>query len=186
MWELDHKEVWGQKNWCFQTVVLEKTLESSLNKKETKSVNPKGNQPWIFIGRIDAEAEAPILWLHDVKSQIIGKDPDAGKDWGQEKKGTTEDEMVGGHHQFNEHEFKRTPGDSEGQRTLAGCNSWVVKCQTWFRNWTTIQKDIHSAQLSKKSILFYLKSSLFHMSLKLLCFWEPLQGLILLVHNYDR
>ena len=87
MWEFDHKEDSVLKNWCFRTMVLEKTLESPLDSKEVKPVNPKGNQPWIFIGKIDAEAEAPILWLPDVKSQIIGKDPDAGKDWGQEEKG---------------------------------------------------------------------------------------------------
>ena len=92
MWELDHKEGWAPKNWCFPTVVLEKTLESPLNNKEIKPVNPKGNQPWIFIGRVDAEA--PILWPPDVKSQLTGKDPDAGKDWRQEEKGMTEDEMV--------------------------------------------------------------------------------------------
>ena len=87
MWELDHKEGWAPKNWCFGTVVLEKTLESSLDRKESKPVNLKGNQPWILIGRTDAEAEAPILWPPDVKSRLIGKDPDSGKDWGQEEKG---------------------------------------------------------------------------------------------------
>ena len=92
MWELDLKEGWAPKNWCFQTVVLEKTLESPLDSKEIKSVNPKGNQPWIFIGRTDAEA--PILWPPDSKSRLIGKDPDAKKDWGQEEKRATEDEMV--------------------------------------------------------------------------------------------
>ena len=94
--------------------MLEKTLESLLDCKEIKPVNPKGNQPWIFIGRTDAEAETPILWLPDAKNQLIGKDPDAGKDWRQEEKGTTEDEMVGWHHQLSEHEFKQIPGDSEG------------------------------------------------------------------------
>ena len=92
--ELDHKESWGPKKWCFQIVVLEKILESPLDCKEIKPVNPKGNQSWIFIGRTDAEAEAPTLWPPDVKNWLIGKDPDAGKDWGQEEKGTTEDEMV--------------------------------------------------------------------------------------------
>ena len=115
MWELDHKEGWAPKNWCFWTVVLEKTLESPLDCKESKPVNTKGNQSWTFIGRTDAEAEAPILWSPDVKSQLIGKDPDAEKDWRQEEKGTTEDEMVGWHHQFNEHEFEQTLGDGEGQ-----------------------------------------------------------------------
>ena len=93
MWELDHKEGLAQKNWCFRTVVLEKTLEMPLDCKEIKAVNPKGNQFWIFIGRTDAEAEPPVLWPSDVKSRLTGKDPDAGKDWGQEKKGTSEDEL---------------------------------------------------------------------------------------------
>ena len=97
-WELDHKEDWVLKNWCFQTVVLEKTLESPLDSKEIKPVHPKGNQSWIFIGRTDAEAEAPILGPRDANNWLIGKDPDAGKDWGQEEKGTTEDERVGWHH----------------------------------------------------------------------------------------
>ena len=95
MWELDHKQGWALKNWCLWTVVLEKTLESPLDSKEIKSVNPKGNQPWIFIGRTDAEAAAPILWPPEEKSQVIRKDPDAGKDWRLEEKGKTEDEMVG-------------------------------------------------------------------------------------------
>ena len=94
MWELDCEESWALKNWCFWTVVLEKTLASPLDSKEIKPVNSKGNQPWIFIGRTDAEAAAPMLWSPDAKSQLIGKDPDARKDWGQEEKGMTEDEMV--------------------------------------------------------------------------------------------
>ena len=100
MWELKYKEIWVLKNWCFRTVVLEKIFESPLDSKVIKPVNPEGNQPWIFIGRTDAEAEAPILWLPDVKSRLIGKDPDAEKDWGQEEKGATEDEMVRYHHQL--------------------------------------------------------------------------------------
>ena len=106
MWQLDHKESWALKNWCFWTVVLEKTLESPLDCKGIKPVNPKGNQPWIFIGRTDAKAEAPIVWPHDVKNWLIGKDPDAGKDWTQEENEMTEDEMVGSHHQLNGHEFE--------------------------------------------------------------------------------
>ena len=102
MWD---KEDWGSKNWCFWIVVLEKTLESALESKVIKPVNPKGNQPWIFIGRTDAEAEAPIFWPSDAKNQLIGKDPDAGKDWRQEEKGTTEDKIVGWHHRLNGHEF---------------------------------------------------------------------------------
>ena len=98
MWELDHKEGWALKNWCFWTVVLEKTLESPLDCKEIQSVNPKGNQFWIFFGRIDAEAEAPILWPPDEKNQLVRRDPDAGKDWRREEKGRSEDEKVGWHH----------------------------------------------------------------------------------------
>ena len=96
MWELDYKESWTLKNWCFWTVVLEKTLENPLDCKEIQPVHPKGNQSWIFIGRTDAEAEAPILWPPDVKNLLIGKDPEAGKDWGQEENGMTEDEMLDG------------------------------------------------------------------------------------------
>ena len=110
LWELDYKESWTLKNWCFWTVVLEKTLESPLDCKEIKSVNPKGNQSWIVIGRTDAEAETPILWPPDAKSQLIGKDPDAGKDWTQEEKRMTEDEMVGWHHQLNGHEVWANSG----------------------------------------------------------------------------
>ena len=106
MWELDHKEGQALKNWCFQTIVVEKTLERPLDNKEIKPVNPKGNQPWIFIGRIDAEVEAPKLWPPDAKSWLVRKDPDAGKDWGQEEKGVTEDEMVRWHHQLNGLEFE--------------------------------------------------------------------------------
>ena len=106
MWELDYKESWAPKNWCFRTVVLEKTLESSLDCKEVQPVHPKGDQSWILIGRTAAEAEALILWPPYVKNQLIGKDPDAGKDWGQEEKGTTEDEMAGWHHWLNGHGFE--------------------------------------------------------------------------------
>ena len=119
MWELDHKEGWVLKNWCFWTVVLEKTLKSLLDCKEIQSVNPKGNQFWIFIGGTDAEAEALILGPPDVKSQFIGKDSDAGKDWRQEKKGMTEDKLVGWHHWLNGHEFEQALGDCEGQRSLS-------------------------------------------------------------------
>ena len=105
MWELDYKESWALKNWCFWTVVLEKTLESPLDCKKIQLVHPKGGQSWVFIGRTDVEAETPILWPPDVKSWLIWKDPDAGKDWGQDDKGMTEDEMVGWHHWLNGHEF---------------------------------------------------------------------------------
>ena len=119
MWELDHKEGWTPKNWCFWTVVLEKTLESPLDCKEVKSVNLKGSQPWILIGRTDAEAEAPLLWPPDAKSQLTGKDPDSGKDWELKEKGATEDEMVDWHHRLSVYESEKTPRDGEGQRSLA-------------------------------------------------------------------
>ena len=108
MWELDHKEHWAPKNWSFQTVVLDKTPESPLDSKEIKPVNPKEKQSWIFIGRTDAEAEAPVLWPTVAKSWLTGKDPDAGKDWKQEEKGMTEDEMVEWHYWLNGHEFEQT------------------------------------------------------------------------------
>ena len=127
MWELDHKESWVPKNWCFWTVVLEKTLESPLDCKEIQSVHPKGDQSWVFIWRTDVEAETPMLWPPDEKSWLIGKDLDAGKDWGQEEKGTTEGEMVGWHHQLHGHEFVWTPGVGDGQGGLACCNSWGHK-----------------------------------------------------------
>jgi len=105
MWELDYKEIWAPKNWCFWTVVLEKTLKSTLDCKEIQPVHPKGDKSWVFIGRTDVEAETPILWLPGVKSWLIWKDHDSGKDWRQEEKGTIEDEMAGWHHQLNGHEF---------------------------------------------------------------------------------
>ena len=126
MWELDHKEGWALKNWCFQTVMLEKTLASPLDSKKIKSVNLKGNQSWIFTGRTDAEAEALILWPPDAKNWLIWKDSDAGKDWRQEK-GMTVDEIVGWHHQLNGHEFEQTLGDDEGQGSLVCCSPWVHK-----------------------------------------------------------
>ena len=127
MWELDCEESGALKNWCFWTVVLEKTLESPLDFKEIQPIHPKGNQSWIFIGKTDVEAEALILWPHDVKSWLIRKDPHAGKDWGQEEKGTTEDEMVGWHHWFKGDEFEQTPGDSERQGSLVCCSTWDHK-----------------------------------------------------------
>ena len=124
MWELDHKEGWALKNWCFWTVVLEKTLESPLNCKEIKPVHPKGNQSWIFIGRTDAEA--PILWPPDAKSWLIRKEPDAGKDWRQEK-GTTEHEVVGWHHQLNGQESEQALGVGDGQGSLVCSSPWGCK-----------------------------------------------------------
>ena len=133
MWELDKKESWVPKNWCFWTVVLVKNLESPLDFKEIQPVHPKGNQSWMFIGRTDAEAEAPVLWPSDVNNWLIGKDPDAGKDWGQEEKGTTEDEMV--------HAIDMSLGKL--QEMVKNRRAWhaavhgVAKSQTQLRDWTT-------------------------------------------------
>ena len=134
--ELDHKEGWEPKNWCVWTVVLEKTLESLLDGKEIKPVNPKGNEPWIFFERTDAEADAPILWPLDAKSQFIGKDPDAGKDKRQKEKRAAEDEMVRWHHWLNGSEIEKTPGNSEGQRKLACCIHGATKSWTSCSDWT--------------------------------------------------
>ena len=136
VWELDYKEGWVPKNWCFIIAVLEKTLENPLNSKEIKAVNPKGNKSWVFIGRTDAKA--PVLWPPDGKSQLIGKDPDAGKDWRREEKGTTEDEMVGRHHWLDGHEFVQAPGVGDGQGSLACCSPWGRKelDMTELLNWT--------------------------------------------------
>ena len=125
MWELDYKESWVPKNWCFWTVVLEK-LESPLNCEEIQPVHPKGNQSWIFIGRADTEAEAPI-WPPDAKKWLIGKDPDAGKEWRQEEKGMTKGEMVGWHHRLDGHEFEQAPGVGDGRGRLACCSPWGHK-----------------------------------------------------------
>ena len=146
MWELDYKESWVPKNWCFWTVVLEKTLESPLDCKEIQSVHPKGNQSWIFMGRTNAEAETPILWPPDVKNWLIGKDRDAGQDWRQEKKGTTEAEMVGWHHLLYGHEFAQAPGDGDAKGSLVCCCPWGCNesDMTWVTkpNWTDSQKSL--------------------------------------------
>ena len=127
MWEVDRKEVECQSIDAFELWCWEKTLESPLDCKEIKSVNLEGNQSWIFLEKTSGEAEAPILWPLDEKSRLFGKDPDAGKDWRQEEKGMTEDEMLGWHHWLNGHEFEQTLGDSEGQGSLASCSSWGHK-----------------------------------------------------------
>ena len=123
LWKLDHKEGWALKTWCFWAAVLKKTLGSPLDYKEIQPVHPKGNQSWVFIGRTVTEVEAPILWLPDVKSRLIGKDPDSGKDWRQEEKGATEDEMVRWHHRLSGHEFEQTLG----RVCLVCCSSWCLR-----------------------------------------------------------
>ena len=139
MWKLDYKESWVLKNWCFWTVVLQKILEHPLNCKEIQPVHPRGNQSWIFTGRTDAEAETPILWPPDTKSWLIWKDPDAGKDWRQHKKGTTEDEMVGWYHWLDGHEFEQALGVGDGQGGLACCSPWGHKESTWLSDWTELR-----------------------------------------------
>ena len=136
MWELDCEESWVPKNWCFWTVVLEKTLESFLYCKKIQPVHPKGNKSWMLIGKTDVEAEIRILWPLDAKNWLIGKD--FGRDWGQEKKGTTEDEMAGWHHRLNGHEFGWTPGVGYGQGGLVCCNLWGCKSWTWLSDWTEL------------------------------------------------
>ena len=127
MWELDYKERWALKNWCFWTMVLEKTLESSLDCKEIQPVHPKGNQYWIFFGRTDTEAAAPILWPPDAKNWLTGKDPDAGKHWRQEEKVITKDEMVGWHHRLDGCESEQAPGFVDGRGSLACYSPWGRK-----------------------------------------------------------
>ena len=143
MWELDCEESWALKNWCFWTVVLEKTLASPLDCKEIQPVHSKGDQPWDFFGRNDAKAESAVLWPPHAKSWLIGKDSDAGRDWGQEEKETTEDEMAGWHHWLNGREFEWTPGVGDGQGGLACCDLWGRKeSDTTERlNWTELQRQ---------------------------------------------
>ena len=135
---MDYKESWAPNNWCFWTMVLEKILESPLDCKEIQPVHPKGNQPWMFIGRTDVEAETPILWAPDAKSWLIAKGPDAGKVWRQEEKGTTEDEMVGWHHRLNGHEFESTPGVVMDMEAWHAVVHGISKSWTWLSNRTEL------------------------------------------------
>ena len=149
MWELDCEEGWVLKNWCFWTVVLEKTLDSPLDCKEIQLVHSKGDQSWVFFGRTDAKAETPILWPPHAKSWLIGKDSEAGKDWGQEEKGSTEDETAAGwHHRLNGHEFEWTPGVGDGQRGLVCCDLWGRKESdtTELLDWTAAAAAAKSLQ----------------------------------------
>ena len=149
MWELDCEESWAWMNWWFWTVVLEKSLESPLDCKEIQPVHSKGDQSWDFFGRNDAKAEIPVLWPPHAKSWLIGKDPDAGRDWGQEEKGMTEDEMVGWDHQLNGHAFRWTLGVGDGQRGLVCCSSWSRKERD-----TTEQ--LHGTEFNKKRLQTFL------------------------------
>ena len=151
MWELDCEESWALKNWCFWTVVLEKTLESPLDCKEIQPVHSEGDQSWVFIGRTDAKAETPILWPPHVKSWLTGEDPDAGRDWGQEEKGMTEDKMAGWHHRLDGHESEWTPGVGDGQGGLACCSSWG-------RKESDTTERLHWTELIPISCHFYLST----------------------------
>ena len=137
MWELNHKEGWTLRHWCFWTVVLEKTLENHLDCKEIQPVHSKGDQSWVFFGRTVGKAESPIFWPPHTKSWLFGKDPDAGRDWGQEEKGATEDEMVGWHHRLNGREFEQAPGVGDGQGSLVCCSPLGLKelDMTEWLNW---------------------------------------------------
>ena len=152
MWELDHKESWAPENWCFWTVVLEKTLESPLDCKEIQPVHSEGDQPLDFFGRNDAKAETPILWPPHMKSWLIGKDSDAGRDWGKEERGTTEDEMAGWHHRLNAHEFGWTPGAGDGQGGLVCCDSWGHRVG---HDWVTELNWTHDICLSLNDFTLY-------------------------------
>ena len=161
MWELDCEESWAPKNWCFWTVVLEKTLDSPLDFKEIQPVHSEGNQPWDFFGRNDAKAETPVLWPRHAKSWLIGKDSDAGRDLGQEEKGMTEDEMAGWYHWLDGRESEWTPGVGDGQGALACCDSWGRKeldTTEWLNQSTKV--NIMAIENSRLKILctafFYL------------------------------
>ena len=157
MWDLDCEESWALKNWCFWTVVLEKTLESPLDCKEIQPVHSEGDQPWDFFGRNDAKTEIPVLWPPHVKSWLIGKDSDAGRDWGQEEKAMTEDEMAGWHHWLDGCESQWTPGVGDGQGGLACCDSWGRKESdtTEQLNWTELVVSLlYSTSLKLKTNLF--------------------------------
>ena len=158
MWELDCEESWAPKNWCFWTVVSEKTLLSPLDCKEIQPVHPKGDQSWVFTGRTDAQAETPILWPPHVKSWVTGKDPDAGRDWGQEEKRTTEDEMAGWHHWLNAHEFGWTPGVGDGQGGLACCSPGGHKESdtTEQLNWIELKEDAIVSTVSPEFVCWSL------------------------------
>ena len=154
IWELDWEESWALKNWCFWPVVLEKTLESPMDFKEMQPVHSKGDQSWVFFGRNDAKSETPVLWPHHVKSWLIGKDSDVGRDWGQEENWTTEDEMAGWHHWLDGREFEWTPGVCDGQGGLACFNSWGCKESdtTEWPNWTELKPNYIGAHIKKLTL----------------------------------
>ena len=153
MWELDYKESWAPKNWCFLTVVLMKTLESPLDCKEIQPVHPKGNQSWIFIGRTDVEAEAPIIWPPDAKSWLIGKDPDAGKDWRREEKGITEDETVGWHHRLYDMTLSKLRELVMDREACHAAVHGVTKSRTQLSDWTELNWMLAYVQVLLKIMI---------------------------------
>ena len=167
MWELDHNKRWGWKNWCFWTVVLEKTLESPLDCKEIQPVHTKGDQSWIFIGRAYTEAETPILWPPDAKNWLIRKDTDAGQDWRQKEKGMTEDEMVGWHHPLSHqpdgHEFEQALGVGDRQGSLGCCSPWARKESDMTRDWTELNwtdwQKIFASDVTDKILVLKINRS---------------------------
>ena len=166
MWELDYKESWAPKNLCFWAVVLEKTLESPLNFKEIQPVHPKGDQSWVFIGRTDAEIEAPILWPPDAKRWLIGKDHDAGKDWRQEEKVMTEDKIVGWHHRLKGHEFEQALGVGDGQGSLECCSPWGRRQLdiTEQLNWTELIDGMELIKFCFSRVTFWYAFKIIHSS----------------------
>ena len=178
MWELDCEAGWVPKNWCFWTVVLEKTLESPLDCKEIQLVHSEGAQPWDFFGRNDAKAETPVLWPPHAKCWLIGKDSDAGRDWGQEEKGMPDDEMAGWHHWLDGGESEWTPGVGDEQGGLACCNSWGCKeSETTERlNWIELTCIFHNS-------MFCLLVWLYEWNCNVLCVYLCL---ISFVQNYSR
>ena len=192
MWELDCEKSWVPKNWCFWTVVMEKTLESPLDSKEIQPVHPQGDQSWVFIGRTDAEAETPVLWPPHAKSWLIGKDPDAGRDWGQEEKGKTEDKMAGWHHLLDGQEFGWTPGDGDGQGVLACCNSWGHKelDTTEWLNWSSHNKEtrqrsvVDPGSLALEPVLYTSTTLVLYTSALVLIIMSTLDPLIIEIRKY--
>ena len=199
MWELDCEESWALKNWCFWIVVLQKTLESPLDCKEIQPVHSKGDQPWLFFGRNDAEAETPVLWPPHAKSWLIGEDSDAGRDRGQEEKETTEDEMAGWHHWLNGRESQWTPGDGDGQGGLECRDSWGHKeSDTTERlNWTDARDNCGKLKINSiVNLSNYIRSpdlrvsclcyeNIIHFSLELLEFSKCLlcEGMIKILYE---
>ena len=175
MWELDCEESWAPKNWCFWTVVLEKTLESPLDCKEVQPVHSKGDQSWVFFGRTNVKAETPVLWPPHAKSWLTGKDSDAGRDWGQEEKGTTEDEMLGWHHWLDGRESEWILGDGDGQGGLECCDSWGLKeSDTTERlNWTELNWN-------KNNDSFFMALDNYYISIYLCV----IMGIIAFLENY--